>query len=400
MSIALFLLAVVPSRAHESVEPPPQTTAAGGDAAAERVIADVRRATARYVDIARAREDGYVQMSGMEPRHGYHFVRADAEAVTTAAGLASATLDLARPPVLVYVEHDGTWQLVGVEYALPRPPASGPLPPSVWGWHGASCHYRDWHELPATRSGDCPTRHPASGSPLVSWHPAFAVAHVWAWYPNPDGPFARENRYLDAWGRGAAGVSAGHHHARNAAEIAYSELNHRVAGTFLVLLAALAAWGVARPGARVATVLAASVWIVFGAYLFVSADPEAWPLGGGTFGDVFTDRLVLQHKLLALIPVGIGLVDVARAAGRGVAIAWIVPALAMAGGAALFFHDHEGGVHLDRTFVQHAVMGAAGIVAGGALLAIRRRARRATPLGWAWPALLALTALVLLVYAE
>jgi len=39
---------------------------------AEEIVADVRVATARYLDIARARDDGYVQTSAMEPRHGYH----------------------------------------------------------------------------------------------------------------------------------------------------------------------------------------------------------------------------------------------------------------------------------------------------------------------------------------
>lgn len=416
-SLALVLLAVLPARAQE---PAPHPTQAAGprhdDAAADRVIAEVRRATARYVDIAHARTDGYVQMSGMEARHGYHFVRADAQALTTAAGLATMTLDLARPPVLVYIRDDeggpgcagvgapcptnGTWQLVGVEYVLPRAPTSGPLPLSAWGSHEASCHYRDWQEVAAARSAECPARHPASGAPLVSWHPAFAVAHVWAWYPNPDGPFARENRYLDAWGRGIASGAAGHHHARNAAEIAYSELNHRVAGSFLVVLAALAAFCVVRPRARVAAAVAAVVWIVFGAYLVVSADPEAWPLGGERFRDVFSDTLVLQHKLLALIPVGIGIVEVARAAGHGVAIAWVVPALAIAGGIGLFFHDHEGGLHLDRTFVQHAVMGAAGVGVGGALLAMGRRRRWGASLAWAWPTLLGVTAAVLLFYTE
>jgi hypothetical protein len=393
MSVLLLILALVLAPAallaHDA------TPAASPPAVpeADALIADVRRATARYLDIAHARGDGFVQVSGMEPRHGYHFVKRDVRA------LAATTLDLANPPILLYVERDGAWQLVGVEYALARRPASGPLPPGAWAEHEASCHYRDWRELPAARAGACPPRHPESGAPLVHWHPAFAVAHVWAWYPNPDGPFAPQNRYLDAWGGGAA-RAAGHHHERNAVEIAYSEMNHRVSGGFLLGLAVLGA--LTADGRRAAVVrwLAAAGWIAFGAYIFVTADPEAWPLGAGRFAGVFRDALVLQHKLLSLIPVAIGLAEAARAVGRAMPLRWIVPGVAIAGGLALFVHDHEGGLHFDRTFVQHAAMGLAGLVGGATLLVVGRAERWAARLRWVWPALLGVVAVVLLVYAE
>ena len=359
---------------------------------ADAVIAEVRRATARYLDIARAREDGFVQMSGMEPRHGYHFMKRDVRVLTATA------LELANPPMLLYVERDGAWQLVGVEYALARRPASGPLPPAAWGEHEASCHYRDWREVPAVRAGDCPRHHPDSQAPFVHWHPSFAVAHVWAWYPNPDGPFAAQNRYLDVWAASAV-AAPGHHHERNAAEIAYSELNHRVAGGFLLVLAVLAALTAARPVPLVRWV-AGAVWIAFGAYLFVTADPEAWPLGPGSFADVFRDALVLQHKLLSLIPVAIGVAEAARALGRAMPLRSIVPVLAVVGGLALFVHDHQGGLHFDRTFVQHAAMGITGLLGGVTLIVVGRAGHRAGRLRWVWPALLAVVATVLVVYTE
>src|SRR5207248_6398707 len=67
------------------------------------VVAEVRRATTRYIDIANARADGYLQASGMESHHGYHFALPTAQA----RALATGTLDLATPPVLLYVERDG-----------------------------------------------------------------------------------------------------------------------------------------------------------------------------------------------------------------------------------------------------------------------------------------------------
>src|SRR5438132_574301 len=118
---------------------------AAGARAPEDVVAEVRRATARYADVATARADGYLQASGMEARHGYHFV----QPATQARALATGTLDLAAPPVLLYVERDGLWQLVGVEYALPSVPRDDALPGAAWHTHEASCHYRDFRELPA-----------------------------------------------------------------------------------------------------------------------------------------------------------------------------------------------------------------------------------------------------------
>jgi hypothetical protein len=38
----------------------------------EEVVAAVRAATARYLDIDNARADGYVQITGMEEHYGYH----------------------------------------------------------------------------------------------------------------------------------------------------------------------------------------------------------------------------------------------------------------------------------------------------------------------------------------
>jgi hypothetical protein len=121
----------------------------------EHVIADVRAATLRYLDVARAREDGFVQVSGMEPGHGYHFVNPAAQLFTATTALASRTLDLARPSVLLYVEQDGAWQLVGVEYALPAMPAINPLPGAEWRAHAASRHYRDHREIPTASMSAC-----------------------------------------------------------------------------------------------------------------------------------------------------------------------------------------------------------------------------------------------------
>ena len=360
----------------------------------DEVVAEVRAATARYLDIAAARADGYVQASGMEARHGYHFVLPTAQA----RALATGGLDLSQPPVLLYVERSGVWQLAGVEYALPSEPASSPLPASAWHRHEASCHYRDFREIAAASARQCPARHPESGEIFVGWHPALATAHVWAWYPNPDGPFAETNAFLAPYG----GFVAPAHHARNPAEMLYSELTHRLAGLILLLLAALSFWESWRPRRFPWNAVSAPLWVAYGVYLIPSSDPESWPYGPQRFTDIFADPLVLQHKLLALLPIVIGGIVLLRGTGRlpSRRLVRVLAGLAIAGGLTLFFHFHDGRIHFDAIYFQHALMGTTALGVGVALLVGVRSDVPRRWLTWAWPTFLVLMGLVLLAYRE
>ena len=384
LAIALALVATLGAAA------PPSATAPD-------VVAAVRAATSRYLDIARAREDGFVQASGMEPRHGYHFVRTDLSLLAAVTG----DIDLARPPMLIYVERAGAWQLAGVEYALPKRPAVNPFPGAEWHEHEASCHYRDFREVPAARPSECPSRHPQSAAEFSLWHPALSVVHVWAWYPNPDGPYAPENAFLAPYG-GAPPPGGGHGHARHPAELAYSQWTHRAAGGILVLLALITVWQSWRPRRFPWSALSAPFWIGFAVYLFPSSDPESWPWGPKSFGEIFTDPLVLQHKLLALIPLVIGVVEILSAARliSGARWRYVVPVLAVIGGVSLMAHFHEGKFHLDAIYLQHVVMGFTAVALGVTLAVVRRRSAPQPWFRWAWPGFLTAMGLVLLFYVE
>jgi hypothetical protein len=365
----------------------------------DEVVAEVRRATEQYQDIARARADGFVQVSGMEARHGYHFMNINAP-MLTAAGMVSNTLDLARPPMLLYVERDGVWKLAGVEYALTALPRPNPLPGSEWHRHEASCHYRDYREVPAPRAADCPTKHPESSEPFVLWHPAFAVVHVWAWIPSPDGPFSGENPALAPYG--GAPAPSGHPHPRSEPELAYSQVTHRVAGSVLILVAVLTAWEAWRPRRFPWSALSSIVFILFGLYLIPTSDPESYPWGPGTFMEIFTDPLVLQHKLLALVPLSFGVIGVLRSAGVLARSYWyaVVPTLAVLAGASLFVHFHDGRFHVDAVYLQHAAMGLTSIAAGTLIFAARRTAGGEALIRWGWPGLIGAMGLILLFYVE
>jgi hypothetical protein len=366
---------------------------------ADEVVAEVRRATEAYQDIARARADGFVQVSGMEARHGYHFMNINAP-VLTAAGMAANTLDLARPPMLLYVERDGVWRLAGVEYALATPPRPNPLPGAEWHWHEASCHYRDYREAPASRAAECPARHPESNEPFVLWHPAFAVVHVWAWIPSPDGPFSEENRALAPWG--GAPRPSGHPHPRSGPELAYSQVTHRVAGGVLLVVAVLTAWEAWRPRRFPWSALSSFLFILFGLYLIPTSDPESWPWGPGTFTEIFTDPLVLQHKLLALVPLSFGVIGLLRGAGVLARSYWyaVVPTLAVLAGVSLFAHFHDGHFHVDAIYLQHAAMGLTSIAAGTLIFVARRTVGGEALIRWGWPGLIGAMGLILLFYVE
>ena len=372
----------------------PAAVAAPSPTAPDDLVAEVRRATARYLDIANARADGYVQASGMEARHGYHFVHPTAQA----RALATGSLDLSQPPVLLYVERAGVWQLAGVEYALPSVPSASPVPTSAWHRHEASCHYRDFREIAAASARECPARHPQSGEIFVGWHPALATAHVWAWYPNPDGPFAETNAYLAPYG----GFVAPEHHARNPAELVYSELTHRLSGVILLVLAAVTVWESWRPRRFPWNAVSAPLWVAFGVYLIPSSDPESWPYGPQRFVEIFQDPLVLQHKILALLPIVIGAIIVLRGTGRlpSRKLVRVLAGLAMAGGLTLFFHFHDGRIHFDAIYFQHALMGSTALGVGVALLVGSRGDAPKRWLKWAWPTFLVVMATVLLVYRE
>jgi hypothetical protein len=358
--------------------------AAAGPRTPAEIVAEVRHHTARYLDIARAREDGFVQISGMEPRHGYHFLNASSPLLSTVYDAVSGGIDLARPPMLLYVERDGQWQLAGVEYALPRKPDVNPLPGADWHEHEASCHYRDYRELPGPSARDCPPTHPVSGERFVLWHPALAV----------------ENAFLAPYG-GAASEKPGHSHARNPAEALYSQMTHRTSGALLVVLAAVIFWEGWRARRFPLNAISAAIWIAFGVYLFVTADPEAWPSGPKRFVEIFGDLSVLQHKLYALLLVTIGVIAGLRAYGtlNGRHARYLVPLVGALGGISLFVHLHDGSFHLNAIYLQHAAMGV--IAVGlGATLWLTRRTHAERILKWAWPSFIILMGAVLLFYVE
>jgi putative copper resistance protein D len=128
-----------------------------------------------------------------------------------------------------------------------------------------------------------------------------------------------------------------------------SEFNHHLAG-LLVLAAGLLI--LADGSVRQRWSVARHVWpicfLASGIFLLIFSDTELWPFGSQSWYFGLTHNAeVLQHKVFAVLLLGLGLVELQRE--RGVLKArwsgWVFPAAAAAGSLMLFFHNHQGGMH-------------------------------------------------------
>jgi hypothetical protein len=125
-------------------------------AAAERELAAVRHATAKYTDVNQAIADGYVNL-GYRSGEGYEFVN---------ISRIDCTFDAEHPEALHYVLSGNRLRLVGVEYAVPIV-CTPTAPPE--GFTGDA---DEWEDASARE-----------GVP-------FWVLNAWIWFGNPNGVFA------------------------------------------------------------------------------------------------------------------------------------------------------------------------------------------------------------------
>ena len=152
--------------------------------------------------------------------------------------------------------------------------------------------------------------------------------------------------------------------AKQEADKAFSEFNHRFAGIFVLLIGILALLE-SRLAERFGVVR--YLWFFFffipGIYLLFFSDPESWPLGEQTLHYVVTQNMqVLQHKIFSLLLLGLSVVEYLRIRNRlrGLWTAFLFPALAGAGAALLLFHSsqaHAAGMdpsaHLSMQKIEH-----------------------------------------------
>lgn len=157
---------------------------------AARQVYEIRLATEKYRDIEKAQADGYFRFTGYTPNVGYQFANPKL----------FSGFDLKRPPILIYDERDGRFELTGVMFisGIDRSPGKVlPFKGAEFMKHPMMCHYQDGTNLNLDKAEQCPEEHPLTKAPLVFWHPDLWMMSAWVWYPNPNGLFSLYNPLLN-----------------------------------------------------------------------------------------------------------------------------------------------------------------------------------------------------------
>ncbi len=190
---------------------------------------------------------------------------------------------------------------------------------------------------------------------------------------------------------------------RTAADRAWSEYNHHMAGLFVLAMGLLAIlYGSGRaPWARHWPLL----FLGLAAFLLVRNDPGAWPLGPRGFWESLTSPAVFQHRLFVLLVVVFGIFEWMVRTGRLGSPGWalLFPVLCAVGGGLLLTHSHAL-LNLKEEFlveVTHAPLGVLGMFVGWTRwLELRLPAPEDRLPGRFWAIGLVLVGLLLLLYRE
>jgi len=190
---------------------------------------------------------------------------------------------------------------------------------------------------------------------------------------------------------------------RNAADIAWSEYNHNLAGLLVLaigLLALIDRTGKA-PWARNWPLL----FLLLGGFLWIKADPEVWPLGDVGFWASLRDPEVVQHRLFVLLLAGFAIFEWRVRTGRirSPRAALVFPLITALGAALLLTHSHALSNVKEQLLMEisHVPVALAGMTAGAARwLELRLDAPGSRIAGWVWPPAFMLVGVMLLFYRE
>ncbi len=135
-----------------------------------------------------------------------------------------------------------------------------------------------------------------------------------------------------------------------------SEFNHHLAGCFVLLAGVFfLAEGDLNQRWPITRFAWPACFLLSGIFLIIFSDTELWPFGQHRWlHTMAVDREVLQHKIFAVILIGLGVIEICRARGilQATWWAWIFPILAALGAGLLLFHVHSAGMagpnHMER----------------------------------------------------
>ncbi|MGC1872136.1 MAG: CopD family protein [Acidobacteriaceae bacterium] len=191
--------------------------------------------------------------------------------------------------------------------------------------------------------------------------------------------------------------------ANNKMEREWSDYNHHWAGIVVLLaglLAMLGRWDRARWARHWPL-----AFLGLALFLFLRADPEAWPLGPRGFWASFYNPEDLQHRLFILLILSFVAFEwsVQTKRLRSSKAALVFPAVCALGGALLLTHNHTLGNVKEEllTEMSHTAIALFAVFAGWTRWLELRGSGRGKLIGaWAWPMCLICIGLVLLNYRE
>ena len=154
-----------------------------------------------------------------------------------------------------------------------------------------------------------------------------------------------------------------HHEAR-----AWLEFNHHLGGIIVLVLVSLTWLEMLRIRP---TVLIRLCWpsclILIGLYNVILSDRFAWPIGPSGLVESLSNPEVLQHKVLAVFVLMLGLIELMRRLELMTHIAWLYLfyGLAILPGAILLVHDFSAAphAHAHSLTVSHVLMGLLALLA-------------------------------------
>ncbi len=198
-----------------------------------------------------------------------------------------------------------------------------------------------------------------------------------------------------------------HTHGRmRKGDSAYSLLMHHAAGGATLAIGALMLLDRVTsrryPALRIG---AGWTWILLGVFLFVRADPEGWPMEGHGFMASWTMPTSgewLQHKLLSLIPMMLGVVALAHRGLPDQSNLWnyVLAVLAVAGAVGLMNHQHLDHPGADIVNWQHRGFAATAVLAALCLVLEVKGGLRWNRVHLFFPICLVILGLQLVLYVE
>jgi len=207
-----------------------------------------------------------------------------------------------------------------------------------------------------------------------------------------------------------------HHHPASAGQWegsaegkAYSEFNHHLAGSLVILIGISEIHSAMAPTVFMWTrLMLPAAMTAVGFFLLIWSDHDGWPIGPRGLVETFLTGgfETVQHKWFGILSLCIAGIEWMRRIDL-VRSRWLraaLPAFAIAGGLSLFLHSHGNHPSAHQIAIHHAVMGLMALTAGSSKLVsgftLPRPAAGRSPWEFAWGILVLLIGLQLLIYSE